>query len=454
MRIGLWILVAVCLPGLVAAEWQPNDFAYGISIDVPQGTAVAALSLPEQVYTNAFRSDLGDMRVFNAAGEPVPHMIRYTQSRAVESPWRSLSFYPLAEAKGTESSGYRVYVRTGPDGAIVTVDPRIAALPNAAAKSYLIDVSGVHSGLAQLRLEWQPMAANWLANVTVEASDDLTSWSAIQPRASLADIGYASRRLVRNVVPLRHTSKRYLRLRQLDSAAAVTLVGIQGRARTEGRRPVRTVLRIDGTRPTGPAGVFNYEISGGFPVDRVNLVFQQANSMADAVVESRAGVHLPWVQRTKGLFYRIESDAATLVSDPLAIRMTLDRFWQVTVDASESTIGKEIPQLEIGYRPHDLFFIARGGGPFTLAYGSARVEPSKVKVGALFKGIGKHRPDGLERWVTGDGPPMLLGGLQRLAPPPQPLPKRRIILWSILLAGVLVVAALAWRLARKMSMGG
>jgi len=136
------------------------------------------------------------------------------------------------------------------------------------------------------------------------------------------------------------------------------------------------------------------------------------------------------------------------------VTMTMDRQWRVTVDDSESTIGKTIPQLEIGYRPHDLFFIARGAGPFTLAYGSGQAEPLKVNTAALFEGIGKQRPNGLERWVTPTGAPIVLGGPQRLAPPPKPLPKRLIGLWSVLLAGVLVVAVLAWRLARRMAVGG
>jgi len=48
------------------------------------------------------------------------------------------------------------------------------------------------------------------------------------------------------------------------------------------------------------------------------------------------------------------------------------------------------------------------------------------------------------------GSPLVLGGPQRLSPLPKPLPMRRIVLWSVLLAGVLVVAAMAWRLARRL----
>jgi hypothetical protein len=58
----------------------------------------------------------------------------------------------------------------------------------------------------------------------------------------------------------------------------------------------------------------------------------------------------------------------------------------------------------------------------------------------------------LERWVRPQGTPITLAGPQRLLPLPKPLPLRRIVLWSILVAGVLVVAVMAWCLARRLKM--
>ncbi len=89
MRKWLWlVLMVVCNPSVSLADLTVDDFAYGIKIDVPAGSAVAATSLPEQVYEDAYRRDLGDVRVFNADGEPVPHMIRYAQTQSAEAPVR------------------------------------------------------------------------------------------------------------------------------------------------------------------------------------------------------------------------------------------------------------------------------------------------------------------------------------------------------------------------------
>ena len=214
--------------------------------------------------------------------------------------------------------------------------------------------------------------------------------------------------------------------------------------------PVRVYLRVDGTRAGNEPGVFEYRLSGGFPVDRVNLVFDQANSMAEATVESRPDPKAQWVRLFSGLFYRIDTDQGQITSAPQNLPLTINRYWRLTVNASDSTIGNAVPQLEVGYRPHDLFFIARGRGPFTLAYGSAAVAPLRANVAALFDGISRQHNQGIERWITPDQKQIVLGGPQRLLAPPKPLPTRRIVLWSVLVAGVLVVAGMAWRLARRM----
>ena len=444
------VLLAVCLPSTGSAELTENDFAYGIRIDVPGATAVAALSLPEDVYAITCRKDLGDVRVFNASGEPVPHLIRFAKTLKTDAPWRSLAFFPIPEAADTEAGGYRVFVRTGPDGAVVRVDPRSETGSSKPARTFLIDLSRVGRSLSQLRLQWRPGDDTLMATLAVDASDDLVAWTPVVQRSAISDMRYGGHRLLNNTIALKPSKKRYLRLRRLDAGPAVPLVRIEGRIQPEGRNPVRVLVKLEGQPDPDRSGVFEYRTGGAFPVDRVNLIFDQANSMADATIESRDDPDAAWARRFKGLFYRIDVDNPPLTSAARAVPVSMDRHWRLSVNASDSTIGSAVPRLEIGYRPHDLFFIARGSGPFTLAFGSAAVEPLKVDVASLFDGISRHRENGIQQWVMPQRNRIVLGGPQRLSPLPTPLPLRRIVLWSVLLAGVLVVAVMAWRLARRM----
>lgn len=455
MRNWLWlVLVVAWTPSAWAGSPTTNDFAYGIKIAVPDGTAVAAMSLPSDVYKSVIRKDLGDCRVFNANGEPVAHMIRYALTRPVEAPWRTLPFFPLPDAVEPDAGGYRVHVRTGADGAVVRVDPHPARPPSQPVRTYLIDLSSVRIRLAQLRLAWQSKADNFMASLAVDASNDLVNWTTIQRRVAISDIHYGRYRLFSNIITLaRGTKKKYLRLRQLDAGPAIVLINIAGRIQTEDRRIIRAFMKIDGRAVADSPGVFEYVTSGAFPVDRVNLIFDEANSIADTLVESRDHSTAAWTRRSKGLFYRIDVDDIPLTSAPQAVPISMDRFWRLTVDASDSTIGSGIPRLEVGYRPHHLFFVARGSGPFTLAFGSAAVKPPTVDMSALFDGISRQHDNGPERWVIPQGKRFVLGGTQRLSPVPKPLPMRQILLWSVLLAGVMVVAGMAWQLARRLKAG-
>ena len=447
----LVLLVWLGIPALVSADnLTVDDFAYGFRINVPKGTAVAAVSLPEAVYKSARRTDLGDLRVFNGNGEPVPHLLRYARSQSVEAPWQPLPFFLLPDGPNTENSDYSVHVRTGPDGTVVRIHPQAQPTAGKPARTVLIDLSRMDVSLAVLRLDWQPGTMNRMVFLAVEQSDDLVHWKSLQPEAVISDIRYGGHQLRNNTIDLAPSRQRYLRLRQLDDGPAMALTAIEGRPQPEGHNLVYTYLKIDGRRIPGANGVYEYDTGGAFPVDRVNLLFDQPNSMADARLDSRNSPQGKWIRRTNGLFYRIDMESASLTSLPQRVAVCMDRYWRLTVDASDSTIGQLIPRLKIGYRPHDLYFIVRGGGPFTLAFGSTRAEPLKTNVAALVDSINQDRDNGIQRWVFPQGAVFELGGAQRLAPQPQPLPTRRIVLWSVLLAGVFIVAAMAWRLARRL----
>ncbi|WP_419656696.1 transmembrane protein associated with glutamine ABC transporter [Desulfosarcina variabilis str. Montpellier] len=428
-----------------------NDFAYGLKIRVPAGVAVAAVSVPEPVYKTVYRVDLGDIRVFNADGEPVPHLLRFAQSQSAQTPWRQLPYFPIPDDGDGSAADYGVYVRTGPDGTIVRIQPQTQQTQSqSSTRTILIDLSQMDINLAELRLDWQPGTMNRMVFLSVEASDDLVDWTRLKSRAVISDIQYGGHRLGNNTITFSPTLKPYLRLRQLNEGPPIAVRSIQGRSIAEGPNPVRAVLTVAGRQADEAKGGYVYDTGGAFPVDRVNLVFDQPNSMADAQLASRHHRQREWRNRCSGLFYRIDVQGTALTSAPQPVTATMDRYWWLTVNASESTIGQSIPRLEIGYRPHDLFFIARGHGPFTLAFGSTRAEPLKTNVATLVDSINRQQEHGIERWVFPDGTVFELGGASRLTPQSKPLPTRQLVLWSVLLGGVLIVAMMAWRLACRL----
>ena len=86
--------------------------------------------LPDAVYQGVTRADLGDVRVFNAEGQPVPHA--FCTAPAAAEPTiteQSLPVFELREARRERSGGSRIEVQTagGTQVNVLEAGPRSAA---------------------------------------------------------------------------------------------------------------------------------------------------------------------------------------------------------------------------------------------------------------------------------------------------------------------------------------
>src|SRR5881397_861913 len=92
-------IAALLLSATVQAQLPtlvPADFAYGITMQPQSDRAFCRVDLPAVVYEGITRSDVGDLRVFNAAGETVPYaFLPHVQAsqQAKQSP--NLPIFPI-----------------------------------------------------------------------------------------------------------------------------------------------------------------------------------------------------------------------------------------------------------------------------------------------------------------------------------------------------------------------
>jgi hypothetical protein len=105
--------------------------------------------------------------------------------------------------------------------------------------------------------------------------------------------------------------------------------------------------------------------------------------------------------------------------------------------------------LEVGWLPRQVVFALRGEGPFELAFGHAQAEPGAYPVTTLVPGYKLHDEFTLPaaRLGTlverpGAGAPGLLDRLKSTD-------GKRLALWAMLLAGVALLAVMAWKLSRQ-----
>lgn len=96
----IWLVLTLTLGATptAAQPLQSSDFAYGVRIDTLGGQPVQSVVLPGIVYQHLVQEDLSDLRVFNDAGQPVPHALhredRYRNNKPI-SPDRASLVLPL-----------------------------------------------------------------------------------------------------------------------------------------------------------------------------------------------------------------------------------------------------------------------------------------------------------------------------------------------------------------------
>ena len=95
-------------------------------------------------------------------------------------------------------------------------------------------------------------------------------------------------------------------------------------------------------------------------------------------------------------------------------------------------------------------FLARGSGPYMLAMGGHDVVSAEQPVEQLLRAL-DQKNDIIYPVAVAVGERMVLGGEDRLKPGPPPVPWRKLVLWSVLVGGVLLLAGMAVGLMRQMS---
>ena len=446
---GPSIVFTALLVGLTAgaqAQSPRTDFARGAEIRANGDGGIVRIVLPEDVYATVTRADLADLRVFNRAGEAVPHALRHSPLRpASEAEPINVPLFPMYRLPSSDSLLTQVTV--GPGGAVLQVRNRPPT--DAVVVSYLIDASMLDAPLAQLSLQWESQAgATFLARIDVEASDDLNAWRTVVPSAAVAQLRYGQHELMqRDIVLPAGVRARYVRLSWPKELAGITLKAVGVRPR--GTSPSQEITwSVRTGRATGAPGVAaEYDAGGRLPVEHVDVEFADRADVASVTILSRPDASAEWRQLQTGVFYSLLEAGEQIRSGPARIAPTSNRYWRLETTREGGWTADRLPRLKLGWYPHELLFLTTGEGPYTLAYGSVRAGAAEAPIETLLANLGDV--DAPDRTTQGAvGTPRDLGGLQALTPR---RPWRQIALWAVLLAAVAALAGMALRASRDMS---
>lgn len=429
------ILALVHAGAALAEPPKPQDFAYGFSLSVAEEAPLYSLTLPEAVYLQSVQPQLGDLRVFNAQNQPVPHALRQPPV-ADQSDRHPVPVFPLpAEA---DAADLAVRVQTDQHGAVIAVSP--AAGARTVPGGYLLDLSRLPRPAERLHLSWAA-AEGFVSGVRLAVSDDLTDWRPLGS-ATVAELSYDGHRLRRDSIELPRVQARYLRL-QLE-ADAPAIAAAQAEVREAGEAP--WLWRSAELAQAAPDALV-FDAGGQLPAQRLDLSFALPNQLVSVRVSSAQSPEGPWRLRHTGAFYRLKLGETELRGTPVELGRVNERYWRLEPVDPGADLAASPPQLRLGWQPQELVFVAQGAGPYLLAYGSGQVEASGSALPQLLRDLQSNRA--LIRPATLEDK-RVLGGAEALLPPRAPLPWRKWLLWAVLVIAAAALGFMAWKLAREM----
>lgn len=419
----------------------PRDFAYRMEVKGTGEAAAYRVTLPLAVYQKIVHPDLADLRVFNGNAEQVPFAVERPAAGTVASAATALSIFPLKDDSEATLDAVRVTIDSGKGAVNVQtggLNPQAARID-----SYLVDGRALDVPVSALRLEWPQDAPDFAGRIKVEASDSLTGWRVVAGGAPVANLHSTADRLVEQRVEFPPTKAKYWRLSWAGPAAPFVLTSIFGEPAKQSVDALHASMTVAAASPVAKPGEFQYDLGATAPVDRVNLELPELNTVVDVELLSREHPQDGWRTVKHSGFYRLRSEGEELRNGPVSVIPTTDRYWLVRTDPRQGGLGTSAPRLVVEWVPHEIVFVARGAGPFSLAYGSSVAQPAAVSL-AMLPGNVAIAPASLSQ-------PTSSGGESLLLPPGTPFPWKTPLLWLVLVVGAGLLGWMAYRLSKDVA---
>lgn len=424
-------MVSLWMGGALAQE--PASFVRGVPIEITQEGPFQRFTLPLEVYRTVQSADLGDVRVFNARGESVPHaVLRAGRWELDSSPRAELPIFPLPdETDPTEPAlgidelvlGATSDTEEALEGEVAetTLTSTIRLREESPPNAYLLDASEIALPIRALLLTWRDAERGFVTTVTVESSDDLELYEGWGTNERIFSLRNGDRALQRNLIELPQRRVSYIRLSLPEGNIEAELARAEAVLVSPPDESGRW-FRAEGLEGS-EASDYRFDTGGMVPVDAARLSLPQENSVARAELLSAPAPSGSWLTQFEGLVYRLAFPGETLSSAPLIFEPSQDRYWRVEVAAAGGGFGEGVLGLELHAPPETLLFVPRGDPPFLLAYGALGVELAAFEADALLELV----PDFASVPEAQLGSPRELGGeavlnpatplIRRLGPP-------------------------------------
>ncbi|WP_457355851.1 DUF3999 family protein [Roseateles sp. P5_D6] len=388
-------------------------------VQITQPAPFLTLDATAEAWQHSLGSDLRDWQLLDAQGRRVPFAL--LPDDLLTMPERELKLAALPPAPVAASA------------------PR-HRLP----AGWLLDLGEPAQWPAeprQLRLRWPTDAAAFQAGYRLETSPDLQAWQVLGTGQLLGLRTTDGAPLAQPLVTLPGRPQRYLRLVWDDATRAVQPEAATLLAQPAGAAP-QQLVRSSPLPAQDADGGWVIPLGGPQPLLSLSLAGTRGTWVLPVQVQTRSGPKAPWQTIARSVFYRVErGDAPADIAPALPLG----------IGASELRLlpprGTALPpadslRLDWAVRVTRLVWAAQGEPPFSLQVGAAAPETGPHSLAEVV-------PD-WQREQARLGRAQLGAFTPQAMPAAEPaLPPRRLLLWAVLGVGVVLLAAVTWRLWRQ-----
>ncbi|TFY89779.1 DUF3999 domain-containing protein [Pseudomonas kairouanensis] len=439
-KLSLAGLALGMLCSAVCAQEAPADFTTQVPLVVSGNGPWYRLQVPLAVQLNARQADLGDVRVFNAAGEPLAYALsRQASQRSENRSVTDVKWFPLYAAD-THETVPGVVMKSTTEGTLLEIRPS-STKGQQVLRGWVLDASAIKAPLQQLTLDWSH-EQDGFQRFSIEASDDLQHWEAWGD-GQVARLSFADERVEQHDVSLPGHRARYLRLVWQGQAAPLLTSAKLQSATNSLAMPLVWSQPLAGARLK--AGEYRWRLPAGLSVERLRIELKQPNTLAPVTLSGRRDSQQAWQPLSNGLLYRLTQNGQDVVQDQLQLPGQTVTELRLQVDERGGGLGVDAPALRFAVRASQLVFLARGEPPFTLAVGNVSAKAASLPLSTLIPGYSPERLKALgQARVDGDVVVTTPAATAQAG-----TNWKKLGLWAVLLLGVAALGTMAYSLLRK-----
>ena len=442
------LILSVMTPTIVTANAPSlDDFAYTASLTSGK-TSLRQIDLPVDVYTKMYRGDYGDLRIFSADAQLVPHQFSRAETSS-STELVNLNFYPFNKQQANDDGNIRIEINQTTGQQQLKINQSLESKnDNKVEYQYIIENSPLqkqYQSLCKVKLYWQQSQTSLILGLKLESSKDLQNWTSLSKKLNVSRLNYGDSQLVRDEVEFSCTSQPYLRLTWLNQSThdKVSLSSIQGFYTHKNGQKTQW-KRFE--KPTyNKQGHWLFESNVVAPLVQMEFKAPQNGLLYKGKIFSRPSNDQAWRYRDQVTQYRLNLGDSELQSNPFSLGAINDRYWKFEPTIETQYTDSQLPQISAAWRSNKVLFIAQGNPPFTLAFGNPNVLPAKnsdlnnliqslqesgstvdaVNLMSIEEGAQSFNRDGKSGW-------------------------KKIALWIVLLLGTLMMGLMAYRLYKQM----